>query len=742
MPPTDGCWNKAIDRGVPTSLYNASSFLWNTNGIQTGVAANTIDPKRVAVVRGKVTDQNGAGLAGVSITISGHTEFGATQTLGTDGWFDMVVNGGGELVVKYQKDGYLPVERRVNAPWKDYVIAGDVRMTPAPGGIGTYYCFLPTPQTFQTTMTDGRRITILFPANSCFTGGSSNQPYSVRAVEYTTGANNDPSAMPAELPPASGYTFAAELQLLDGTTVLSPVFNTPVITFVDNFLGFNVGAQVPSGYYDKDSSAWVQNQDANQNPLNGAVVTVGSLGTDEKRQLQNLGYGLTAQLWSVPVQHFSTVDYNWPFKPPQGATGPASLNPGLDRSQDTPCLTNGSTIECENQVLGEELPLAGSPFQLIYRSDRVPGYKAAYQLKIPLTGSTLPPSLQSIDLQVVVAGRQFEPSLPVPGLNQSYTFAWDGNDAYGRKLNGAQPVTVRLGYVYNGTYSGGQGFGNPGDGVSVSGNSTRQQVTFWREWKGAIGGWDATAFGLGGWSLDQLHAYSPDTQQLYRGDGTRRTAAALGNTIGLVMGGSGCAPGNCLNFPNGIAFAPDGTLYIAERGAGRLSKIDTSGVLSAVLSGLSSPTDVAVQPDGRLVFVENGANRVMSCDASGQNIQTLIGSSTMINGYPLSGPRGVAVGKDKAIFVSDTLRHRVIRRDPGGTLTVFAGMTNASGTQGTEGNDGLATQALLYEPWGLAVRPDGSLLIAAQTVKRVRIVDPAGYIVSSRQPCAQGVVAG
>ena len=99
-PPQAPCWDKAIDRGIPTSLYDATTFLWNGVGrIQQGLGSNTIDPKRVAVVRGKVTDQNGAGLAGVSITISGHTEFGTTQTLGTDGWFDMVVNGGGELVM-------------------------------------------------------------------------------------------------------------------------------------------------------------------------------------------------------------------------------------------------------------------------------------------------------------------------------------------------------------------------------------------------------------------------------------------------------------------------------------------------------------------------------------------------------------------------------------------------------------------------------------------------------------------
>ena len=61
-----------------------------------------------------------------------------------------------------------------------------------------------------------------------------------RATEYTT-----PESMPAILPPTSAYTYCAEFSA-DGAQRVR--FEKPVITWVDNFLGFDVGEIVPVGY--------------------------------------------------------------------------------------------------------------------------------------------------------------------------------------------------------------------------------------------------------------------------------------------------------------------------------------------------------------------------------------------------------------------------------------------------------------------------------------------------------------
>ena len=750
LPPQDACWDNDVDPNIPTTVYESTRFLWDGDGsVQSGVAATTIEEQRAAVIRGKVEDRSGNLLTGVTVTIAEHSEYGSTSTLETtndgtaEAWFDMVVNGGGELIVRYEKDGYLPVQRKIRVPQQDYVIVDDVKMTALGATAGTVRCGYSSYQVVQTTLPGAGSVRLVFQPNTQFDGCDTTKNYNVRIVEYSTD-DNDTAAMPGELPPTSAYTFAAEMRLEDGSTVLSPEFDKAVLVYVDNFLGVDVGQQVPSGSYDETIGAWQQS--GNQGtPENGSVLNVNSSGNVEtggvtppywsssEEQLVT-GWGNSKDYWRVPLWHFSSFDFNWPFQPPDGAEGPAALNPEPDGRQGKGCPTDGSIIICENQVLGERLPIAGTPIDLVYQSDRVPGYKAASTLKIKLFDGTLPPNLHSVDVDVFVAGGvkrihfwQLPPDgyflqLPANGI---YEYEWDGKNAYGTTINGAQPVTVRLGYVYEGaTYTGGQGFGNVGDGVSVGADPVRQRIVFYRTWKGTIGGWDTTGLKLGGWSIDKLHAYSRATQQLYLGDGTMQTAAAIGETLDRIMGGTDTtnadglpAKETKLNKPRGITFGPDGSLYIAEWGANRIRKVNPSGIVSTLTSA-TDPVDVGLLPDQRLVFLEKTTNSLKRRESDG-TITTL-----SMAPYSLSGPMGLAVRPDGTILVADTTNHRVLQLAPDGTTSVFAG----DGNDEDSGDEGLAKDARFRKPWGLAVMADGSVLIVDQWADRIRRVDPSGYI--------------
>jgi len=71
-------------------------------------------------------------------------------------------------------------------------------------------------------------------------------------------------------------------------------------------------------------------------------------------------------------------------------------------------------------------------------------------------------------------------------------------------------------------------FAMPGSETFVSGNRNTNTITIWREWEIDLANFDGRElFGLGGWSLSNHHWYSPQTSTLYRGDGTRHTAALL-----------------------------------------------------------------------------------------------------------------------------------------------------------------------------------------------------------------------
>lgn len=154
----------------------------------------------------------------------------------------------------------------------------------------------------------------------------------------------------------------------------------------------------------------------------------------------------------------------------------------------------------QGQTLGEDVAIAGTPFTLNYTSGRSLGQKADYSLDISLSGASVPASLKQILLDVTVAGRQFEKTF-APTPNQSYTFVWDGQDAYGRTVQGAQETSVRIGYVYGAVYNdpstSGNAFGAL-SGIPITGSRARQEVVLWQEWQEVLGAWDSRGRGPGG----------------------------------------------------------------------------------------------------------------------------------------------------------------------------------------------------------------------------------------------------
>lgn len=273
---------------------------------------------------------------------------------------------------------------------------------------------------------------------------------SVRATEYSVGPNG-PKAMPATLPPQSGYTYCVELSADEAlaANATSVEFSQEVAFYVDNFLGFPTGEGVPVGYYDRVQAIWV--------PLwNGRVVKIlgidGGLATidtdgdgaadddlfmtaDERHALAGL-YVPGQTLWRIPLEHFTPFDGNWPLTAgnPDGALPPVQAPPRSEHQPDDPACRYGSVIQCESQALGESIPIAGTPFSLTYNSARVAGRIAARKMDVSLTSALLPPDLEGVEL-IEIGGQEWTRSYaPFPNLKQE--FEWDGRDVYGRDVNG------------------------------------------------------------------------------------------------------------------------------------------------------------------------------------------------------------------------------------------------------------------------------------------------------------------
>lgn len=117
--------------------------------------------------------------------------------------------------------------------------------------------------------------------------------------------------------------------------------------------------------------------------------------------------------------------------------------------------------------------------------------------------------------------------------------------------------------------------------------------------------------------------------------------------------------------------------------------------------------------------------------ASSYRIDTVAGSDSIGDNGPaglasLIDAEGVCADLAGNIYIADTANNRVRKIDVFGTITTVAG----NGSAGFSGDGGLATQAQLQLPYGIAVDPTGNLYIADLANNRIRKVASNGIISS------------
>lgn len=720
----------AVPATVVTPFAEVTRFLYEgTRAVQQGVAAGAIDEERVSVLRGHVATRDDVPLAGVRVHVVGHPEYGFTTTR-SNGMYDMAVNGGDPLTVRYEKNGYLPVDRQLRAPWHEYAYAARtvmIQLDTAVTAIESNAAAVQVARGNAVSDKDGaRRSTLLFPAGTAATmklPNGSERPLSsllIRATEYTVEANG-PLAMPALLPPQSGYTYCVELSADEAIAAgaVAVRFSKPVISYVENFLGFPVGGIVPSGYYDRESRTWIPSRNGivlKVLATTGTTVTLDTDGdgaADSEETLALLGinaaeraalaslYSAGQTLWRVPVEHFTPWDYNWPYGPPAGATSPTERMNWKPDTIDKPACRTGSVIECENQVLGETIPITGASASLHYRSSRTAGRTSAFGITVPLTGSTLPPGLRRIELEVTVAGRQFTKTFDAaPSL--SYQYTWDGRDIYGRTINGQQRATVKIGYVYGAVYYQpdrlANAFGALGTGSTVSTTADRTEFVISNTSETVLGAWNAKSAALGGWTLTPHHAYDPERRVLYLGDGSQRNTAdsvgALVETFATI--GQTFAP---------MVVAGDGSVYVGT--ASGIRKISRAGV-ATTLSAVGQIRGIALDAQGR-IYASTSDHRIVMVTptgtvttVAGMGASGFTGDGGLATQARLNGPRGIAIAGD-TIYVADYFNARIRSIGRDGVIRSVAGGGFSTSTFGR------ATSIKLEGPTAVAVGRDGKL---------------------------------
>lgn len=224
-------------------------------------------------------------------------------------------------------------------------------------------------------------------------------------------------------------------------------------------------------------------------------------------------------------------------------------------------------------------------------------------------------------------------------------------------------------------------------------------------------------------------------------------SGAAGVDRGGYTGDGGPATQARLSEPIGIAFDAHGDLFIADRDNAAVRMVDTHGRISTIAGigrpgfsgdgGLATkarlwdPEYIAVDPRGRVLFTDQVNERVRMVDTRGV-ITTIAGTGNAGDtgdGGPataatLNEPYGLAIDVSGNIYVSDSSGARVRMVDRHGVITTVAG----TGEAGYSGDGGPATQAMLDQPYGLAVDGEGNLYIADAGNGTIRMVDTNGVI--------------
>jgi sugar lactone lactonase YvrE len=249
------------------------------------------------------------------------------------------------------------------------------------------------------------------------------------------------------------------------------------------------------------------------------------------------------------------------------------------------------------------------------------------------------------------------------------------------------------------------------------------------------------------------------------------TTVAGGGT--RFPGDGGAATKASLNDPSGVAFDAFGNLFIADAANNRVRKVDTNGIITTVAgngnvttnqygtvigtyygdegaatnAGLYSPCGVVFDSSGNLFIVDIGNQRIRGLDTNG-TITTVAGNGT--NGYSgdggkatnasLSAPGGVAFDASGNLLIADQYSNRVRKVNLNGVITTVAGNGLGAGTGfgGYSGDGGVATNASLNLPCGVATDAFGNIFIADNGNNRIRKVNTNGLITTVAGNGAEG----
>ncbi len=221
----------------------------------------------------------------------------------------------------------------------------------------------------------------------------------------------------------------------------------------------------------------------------------------------------------------------------------------------------------------------------------------------------------------------------------------------------------------------------------------------------------------GGLDLPRGLAFGPDGN-LYVSSGDTNEVLRYNGATGLFIGVFVAAGSGGLASPGGLAFGPDNNLYVSSALTDQVLRYNgTTGAfidvfVAAGSGGLDLPRGLVFGPDGNLYVSSFSTNQVLRYNgATGAFIDVFVAAGS----GGLNGPVGLVFGPDNNLYVSSALTDQVLRYNGttgqvlryNGTTDAFIDAFVAAGSGG------------LSAPTGLAFGPYNNLYVSSLFTQQV-----------------------
>jgi sugar lactone lactonase YvrE len=201
--------------------------------------------------------------------------------------------------------------------------------------------------------------------------------------------------------------------------------------------------------------------------------------------------------------------------------------------------------------------------------------------------------------------------------------------------------------------------------------------------------------------------------------------------------------------PTGLAVDINGDIFVADRANHLIRRIRDGLVTTYAGTPLETgsldgrgigakfylPFGIAIDPVGDLYVADSGNHTIrrITKDREVTTICGVPGSAGMNDGQcsvaRMNRPSGIAILPDGSLMIADTDNHTIRRMDVTGTLETSAGVGALAGF-----TDGVRNNARLRYPFGVSLSPDGSLLIVELLNHALRRGSEASSQQSRRRP--------